>query len=45
MNQLNTAASTKTAADAIRPFHVNFPEAALVDLRRRPLQLSKEWEL
>jgi hypothetical protein len=35
MNQLSTAAATKTAADAIRPFHVNFPAAALEDLRRR----------
>src|SRR5215213_269638 len=35
MNQLSTAAATKTAADAIRPFHIKFPEAALVDLRRR----------
>jgi pimeloyl-ACP methyl ester carboxylesterase len=35
MNQLSTAAATKTAADAIRPFHVNFPQAALDDLRRR----------
>jgi len=25
----------KTATDGIRPFHVNIPEAALVDLRRR----------
>src|SRR5829696_5079891 len=35
MNQLSTAAATKTAADAIRPFRVNFPEAELVELRRR----------
>src|SRR5215217_3718629 len=35
MNQLSTAAATKAAADAIRPFSVNFPEAALADLRRR----------
>jgi len=35
MNQLSTAAATTTAADSIRPFHINFPEAALVDLRRR----------
>src|SRR5215203_5872124 len=35
MNQLSTAAAPKTAADAIRPFRVSFPEAALVDLRRR----------
>ena len=35
MNQVSTAAATKTAADAIRPFTVSFPEAALVDLRRR----------
>src|SRR5215212_9320653 len=35
MNQLSTAAAMTTAADAIRPFHINFPEAALVDLRRR----------
>jgi pimeloyl-ACP methyl ester carboxylesterase len=31
--QLDTAANT--AADAIRPFHINFPKAALDDLRRR----------
>jgi pimeloyl-ACP methyl ester carboxylesterase len=35
MNHLSTAAATKTAADAIRPFHVNFPQAALDNLRRR----------
>ncbi len=35
MSQPSTAAATKTAADAIRPFHVNFPKAALDDLRRR----------
>jgi pimeloyl-ACP methyl ester carboxylesterase len=35
MNQLSTAAATKTAADVIRPFLVNFPQAALDDLRRR----------
>jgi pimeloyl-ACP methyl ester carboxylesterase len=36
MNQVSTAAAPKTAADAIRLFLViNFPEAALVDLRRR----------
>ena len=40
MNQLSTAAKLEAsqspaAADAIRPFHVNFPDAALVDLRRR----------
>src|SRR5215218_9571945 len=35
MNQLSTAAATTTTADAIRPFHINFPEAALADLRRR----------
>src|SRR5215212_8918020 len=35
MTQVSTAAATTKAADAIRPFHVNFPEAALVDLRRR----------
>jgi hypothetical protein len=26
LNQLSTAAATKTAAYAIRPFHVNFPK-------------------
>jgi len=39
MNQLSTAtkleAAQSTAADAIRPFHVNVPEEQLVDLRRR----------
>jgi pimeloyl-ACP methyl ester carboxylesterase len=40
MNQPSTAteraaAATETASDAIRPFHVNFPQAALDDLRRR----------
>src|SRR5215203_3258967 len=35
MNQLSTAAAKETAADAIRPFHVNFPQAALDDLKRR----------
>ena len=39
MNQFSAAASravaTKTTADAIRPFRVNFPKAALDDLRRR----------
>ena len=35
MAQLSTAAATTTVADAIRPFRINFPEAALVDLRRR----------
>ena len=35
LNKLRSAAAMKTAADAIRPFHINFPEAALVDLRRR----------
>src|SRR5215207_5689404 len=35
MTQVSTAAATTKAADAIRPFHVNFPEAALVNLRRR----------
>ena len=39
MNQLSTAAqrdtATETTADAVRPFHVNFPQAALDDLRRR----------
>jgi pimeloyl-ACP methyl ester carboxylesterase len=34
MNQLATAPRT-AAADAIRPFNVNFPKAALDDLRRR----------
>ncbi len=38
MNQLSTAAATKTAADAIRPFNVNFPKAVLDDLRRRLAQ-------
>ena len=35
MNDFSTAAATTTAADAIRPFHINFPESALVDLRQR----------
>ena len=39
MNQASTATQFEsvqsTAADAIRPFKVNIPEAALVDLRRR----------
>jgi pimeloyl-ACP methyl ester carboxylesterase len=38
MNQPSTAterAATETASDAIRPFHVSFPQAALDDLRRR----------
>ena len=37
MNQLNTATerARSTAADAIRPFHVNVPEAELTELRRR----------
>jgi pimeloyl-ACP methyl ester carboxylesterase len=35
MNQLSAAAAMETAADAIRPFHVNFPQAALDDLKRR----------
>ena len=35
MTQLSTAAATQTAADAIRPFQVNFPQEALDDLRRR----------
>jgi len=35
MNQLSTAAAMGSAADTIRPFHVNFPQAALDDLRRR----------
>jgi pimeloyl-ACP methyl ester carboxylesterase len=30
-------AQTKTATDAIRPFHVNIPEQALTDLRQRIL--------
>lgn len=34
MSQLSTAAAPETA-DAIRPFSVNFPNAALDDLRRR----------
>jgi pimeloyl-ACP methyl ester carboxylesterase len=37
-NQLNTVrlnTAADSAADAIRPFHVNFPKAALDDLRRR----------
>jgi pimeloyl-ACP methyl ester carboxylesterase len=37
-NQLSTVqlgAAADSAADAIRPFHVNFPKAALDDLRRR----------
>jgi pimeloyl-ACP methyl ester carboxylesterase len=38
MSQLSTAAATKTAADAIRPFHINFPKAALDDLRQRLMQ-------
>jgi pimeloyl-ACP methyl ester carboxylesterase len=39
MNQPSTATELKsersTAPDAIRSFHINIPEAALVDLRRR----------
>ena len=35
MTQLSTAAAKETTADAIRPFRVNFPKAALDDLRRR----------
>lgn len=35
MTQLSTAAAMETAADAIRPFNVNFPESELDDLRRR----------
>jgi len=39
MNQLSTAVhrdtAAETTADAIRPFHVNFPQAALDDVRRR----------
>ena len=35
VNQPSTAAATKTAADAIRPFHFNVPKSALDDLRRR----------
>ena len=39
MNHLSTTAQRNTAtistADTIRPFHVNFPKAALDDLRRR----------
>jgi pimeloyl-ACP methyl ester carboxylesterase len=35
MNQLSTAAVMGSAADAIRPFHLNFPQAALDDLKRR----------
>src|SRR5882724_5015343 len=35
MNQPSTATEQATAADAIRPFKVTIPEAALVDLRRR----------
>ena len=33
--KLNTGAATKTTADAIRPYRVNFPKAALDDLRQR----------
>ncbi len=33
MTQLDTV--QHPATDAIRPFHINIPEAALVDLRRR----------
>src|SRR5690242_857518 len=37
MNQHSTAVqrdtATETTADAIRPFHVNFPQAALDELR------------
>ena len=33
--KLNTGAATKTTADAVRPFRVNFPKAALDDLRQR----------
>ncbi|HEX3252751.1 MAG TPA: epoxide hydrolase [Pyrinomonadaceae bacterium] len=35
MSQPIAAAATETAADAIRPFHANFPNAALDDLRKR----------
>src|SRR5438552_15472328 len=35
LNQPGTVTGQATAAAAIRPFHVNFPDAALVDLRRR----------
>lgn len=31
----NTSATQREATDAIRPFHVDFPEAELTDLRRR----------
>lgn len=33
LGQVDTQAPT--ASDAIRPFHINVPESALVDLRRR----------
>ena len=36
--QLDTA--QRSAADAIRPFHINVPEEALVELRRR-IQATK----
>jgi pimeloyl-ACP methyl ester carboxylesterase len=35
MNQPSAATVQSSTADAIRPFKVNIPEAALVDLRRR----------
>ena len=35
MSQLSTAAAMETAADAIPPFNINFPNAALDDLQRR----------
>ena len=36
MNQVSTAAAaTQTAADAIRPFRINFPQEELDELRRR----------
>ena len=36
MNQVSTAAAaTQTAADAIRPFSINFPQEELDELRRR----------
>ena len=44
MNQPSSAAAMKTAADAIRPFHVNFPKEALDDLRRRiAVRLKPIW--
>src|SRR5688572_31970980 len=35
MTHVSATAAVETAADSIRPFTINFPEAALEDLRRR----------